>query len=123
MIWIYRYIIGNLRVHFFGDFSEKALNLTVSNGINIWNSKLVKNGIETNISVRDFKRLRKIIRNSGIRVHIIKRYGLPFIINKNRMRLGIAFGLVFLVLFLNISICKCILLEIKFEHMSGTIMH
>lgn len=113
MIWIYRYIIGNLRVRFFGDFSEKALNLTVSNGINIWNSKLVKNGIETNISVRDFKRLRKIIRNSGIRVHIIKRYGLPFIINKNRKRLGIAFGLVFLVLFLNFISSNIWIIEVK----------
>lgn len=102
MLWLYRFLFGYLRVRFYGEFKEKILNLAAANRISLWNSSLSKDGIQTNISVRDFKRLPNIIRKSGIRVHILKRKGLPFKNAKNRKRIGIAAGFVLCLVFLKV---------------------
>lgn len=92
MLKFFRYISGYLRVVFYGEYSEKILNLAAKNRISLWETKLVKKGIETSISIKNFRRLPQIIRKSSIRVHIIKKKGLPFKIDKNRKRTGIIIG-------------------------------
>lgn len=100
MLYLYRLAVGYLRVLFYGDNSERILDLTAKNRITLWDSRLVKNGIESSITVKDFKSLRSIIKKSGIKVHILKKRGLPFKVNKNRKRMGLALGGIFFVLFL-----------------------
>lgn len=100
MIGFFRIINGYLRVIFYGEFSEKILNLAANNRITVWDTKLIKKGIETSISVKDFKRLPDILRHSGIRVHILKRYGLPFKTFKNRKRIGLVAGVLLFFVFL-----------------------
>ncbi len=101
MLWIYRYIIGYLTVIFRGEFPEKILNLTTSGGIHLWNTRLSKGGIESSVSVHDFKNIRPILKNSGIKVHILKKHGLPFKIAKNRKRVSVLIGAVVFVIFLS----------------------
>lgn len=100
MLWLYRFCWGFLRVVFYGEFKERILNLAACNRITLWNSSLNKKGIETFITVRDFKKLPKVLKGSGIRVHILKRCGLPFKISKNRKRLGWGLGIIIFLIFL-----------------------
>jgi len=99
--WVYRFISGYLTVIFYGEFPEKILNLTSFNRIYLWNSRRTKKGIEANIFVKDFKDIRPILKNSGIKVHILKKHGLPFKIAKNRKRSGIIVGLIIFMSFLS----------------------
>lgn len=92
MLWLYRFIIGFLEVEFSGDITEVILNICAKNGISLWNSKRKNGKIRCYITVRDFKALPKIAVKSGIRVHILKKRGLPFIINRYRKRFGIPVG-------------------------------
>ncbi len=101
MRWVYRFISGYLTVIFYGEFPEKILNLTSFNRIYLWNSRRTKKGIEANIFVKDFKNIRPILKNSGIKVHILKKRGLPFKIAKNRKRSGIIVGLIIFMSFLS----------------------
>ena len=55
MLYLYRLAVGYLRVLFYGDNSERILDLTAKNRITLWDSRLVKNGIESSITVKDFK--------------------------------------------------------------------
>lgn len=87
---------------FYGEYYEKILNLAARNRITLWDSRLVKNGIESSVTVKDFKRLRGIIRNSGIRVHILKKRGIPFKAAKNKKRTGLLLGAVFFLCFLKL---------------------
>jgi len=99
MIFLYRYFGGYLKVCFYGDFPEKILNLCADNGITLWGSKSVRNGITAFISIKDFYTIRYIIRGSAIRVHIEEKYGFPFIFTLYRKRWGIFVGgILFLVL-------------------------
>ena len=102
MLWFFRYIGGFLTVVFYGEFPQKILNISAQNGIFLWNTHLVKNGITACLSVNDFKNLPLAIRKSGVRVHIIKKHGLPFKIRKNRKRTGIYLGLLICAVFLKI---------------------
>ena len=98
MLWLYRYICGYLKIIIKGEFNENILNICAVNSITLWNSKLVKKDIETCILIKDFKRLRTLMRKSGIRIHIVKKYGLPFKIYSNRNRAGLLAGICILLI-------------------------
>ena len=92
MLLIFRFLKGYLRVLFKCN-AEKVLNLTAQNGITLWDTKLLKNGIEGYISVRDFKKLAYLKRPKGFKVHILRRYGLPFKIKSNKRKVRLLFCL------------------------------
>ncbi len=102
MLWFFRYFTGYLYIVIKGEFNENVLNLCAKNRITLWNSRLHKKDIETCISIKDFKRLRIIIRGHKVRLHIIKKVGLPFKIQKNRNRSGLLVGFLVFALFLKI---------------------
>ncbi len=102
MLFLYRYFCGVLTVEFFGIYPEKLLNLCAKNGIGIWSARYIKQKIRCKITVKDFLRLPKILRKSGIRVHIIEKKGFPFFIKRYHKRLGIFLGLVIFLSFLQI---------------------
>lgn len=102
MLWLYRFLMGYVTVLFSGDFCEKILNLTAKNRITLWDSRLTKKGIESNLLARDFKRLRAIIRKSEIKAHILKRKGLPFKTAKYNKRIGLLIGAVIFMAFLKV---------------------
>lgn len=94
MLWIYRFIFGYLNVDFSGDIAETILNLSAKQGISLWNSKRKKNKINCNMMISDFLRLPKIIKGKGLRVHILKKVGLPFFIKRYKKRYGIGVGII-----------------------------
>lgn len=102
MLWLFRYFAGYLYIVIKGEYNENVLNLCAQNRIILWNSRLHKKDIETCITINDFKRLRTIIRGNKVKLHIIKKAGLPFKIQKNRNRSGLFIGFIILALFLKI---------------------
>lgn len=102
MLWLYRYLRGYLKIIIKGKFNENILNICAVNGIIIWKSRLVKKNIETHILIKDFKKLRKLMRGSNIRIHIIKKVGLPFKLKRNKERSGLLLGA--LLLFIGLYI-------------------
>ena len=85
-----RYILNNLagylRIRVEGYSPERFLNLCCYHGIFLWNLRPVKGAYEMNIRVRDFRRLRPLIRKSRAKVRIIQKMGIPFFLHKYRTR-------------------------------------
>lgn len=102
MLWIYRIISGYLKVSFYGEYRERILSLCATNGITLWNSRFTGDSIESCILVRDFRHIRKIARGKGVRVHILKKRGLPFITERYKKRFGILVGAVLFFLILEL---------------------
>ncbi len=94
IIKLFRFILGYLDIEATGEFCERLLNLFALNKISVWNINRSSDKLLTTIKVKDFKKIRKIRGRSGIKVKVIKRHGLPFILNKNRYRYGFACGIV-----------------------------
>lgn len=101
-MWLYRYLMGYLIITVKGEFSEKILNLCAANRIFLWNSKIIKNGIETCIFIRDFLRLREIISGSKLKIHIIKKIGLPIKLARNKKRTGFFIGMICMLVILEL---------------------
>ena len=78
MLFIYRFRRGFLRIEIRGDIAEALLNICAKNGIPLWSIKRRGSVIRSFISVSDFRRLPALVAGSGLRVHILARYGLPF---------------------------------------------
>ena len=92
MLFFYRFWRGFLRIEIKGDITEKMLNICAKNGIPLWNIKRRGEVIRCYIAVGDFKRLPRLVIKSGLRVHILERYGLPFFTERYKKRYGIPVG-------------------------------
>ncbi len=101
-VFVYRFITGFLKISVTGEFTERLLNLFAVNNITIWKIIKKENKMTFYIKIKDFKRLRKIKNQTKIRVKIIKRIGLPFYLNRYKMRYGIAVGLAVFLIILNV---------------------
>lgn len=101
LLWIYKFINGYVYVKFISPFPEKILNICAANGINFWRVTLKKNILYFKISISDFKRLRFLKRNLKGKIHITKKNGLPFILQRNKYRYGMLVGAVIFVLLIN----------------------
>ena len=93
MLFLYRFFCGILEVEFSGVYPEKILNLCAQNKIGIWNTRFMVQKIRLFITVKDFRKLPKILKKSGIKAHILKKKGFPFFINKYKKRFGIFAGI------------------------------
>ncbi len=89
---LYRFFMGKLRVEVGGVFAERILNLCAHNGITIWAIRRKNDKIIFYITVRDFRALRVIVRKTGIRPHIVKKRGWPFIVKRYSRRYGALCG-------------------------------
>jgi len=96
---IVNYIKGYITIIIKGVFPERFVNLCVRRGIGLWNAKKIdKSTIQAQMDIRDFHKVHKFHKNSRCRVHIIGKFGLPFIINKYKRRKAFLAGIVIFVL-------------------------
>ncbi|HAN10151.1 MAG TPA: hypothetical protein DCP90_06025 [Clostridiales bacterium] len=101
-----KFFRGYVRIRIFGFQREKIINRFATSSILLWRIILKSNYIEMNISLTDFWRIKSILKGTHTKVKIIKKYGLPFLINKYRGRkifvIGIFLTLTVLMILSNI---------------------
>ncbi|MBR2877062.1 MAG: sporulation protein YqfD, partial [Clostridia bacterium] len=105
IINLLRLILGFVEFEAKGGFSERFLNLCTINGITLWN--VINDGVKVKActDIKSYKRIRKSAHNSGMRVRITAKHGLPFFVKNNKARVGILIGAVLAVSFLAFSSC------------------
>ena len=96
-----KYILGYIRIKIEGYSVEKLINVCIKKKIFLWNIKREKSTIiYTNIGVKEFKDLIQIARQTGCRVKILNKKGMPFLLNKYKKRKIIFFFLLILIILL-----------------------
>jgi len=84
---------GHITIVIRGKRFERLLNMAVREGIYIWNIRRGEGErAQCDILIRDFFRLRPLLRETGCRVSVVRRDGLPFWLIRLRMRAGFALG-------------------------------
>lgn len=86
LLRIIRYIKGYIRIRITGYSTERFLNACSHKGIFLWGLQPVSGAYEMNISVKGFRQLKPMIRKTGTKVAIVRRFGLPFFLHKYRKR-------------------------------------
>lgn len=97
---IYRYLLGYVRFVVSGDYPERLLNLLSVHSITAWNILRCGGGVEANVLIKDYKKIRVVRRQSGCRVHCRARFGAPFFAKKYQKRMGAAIGALLFALLL-----------------------
>ncbi|MGI6778674.1 MAG: sporulation protein YqfD [Acetivibrionales bacterium] len=97
---LWNYIRGYVIILVEGYFLEKFINICTHRQMLLWDIKMQKNCIMTlSISIKGFKMLRPVAKKTGCRVRIIKKKGMPFILNRYKKRKTFVLGaVVFIIL-------------------------
>lgn len=91
---ILNYILGYVNILVEGYFVEKFINICNNQKIFLWNLKRSKTTIiYTNVSIKDFKKLKPIAQKTKCKIKIKSKKGLPFIFNKYKKRKIFVIGL------------------------------
>lgn len=80
MIGLLKYIKGYVKIKVWGFSPERFMNLCSNKNILLWNIIRDDDVYYMCISLKAFYELRPIVRKTGTRVVILKRYGLPFFV-------------------------------------------
>ncbi len=81
-----RWIKGYLYVKIKGYTPERFFNLCRSGQLDYWSVRQDKEGYGFYISLKDFYKIRPLLRKSRVSMKILSRTGLPFLIQRNRKR-------------------------------------
>lgn len=70
---------GYVRIQIRGNESGKLINPMMEKAFSIWDIQAAEDGkLELNILIKDFFKLKPLLKRTGCRVHVLERYGLPF---------------------------------------------
>ena len=113
---ILRLLLGYVRIEVEGYYVEKFINICTNRKILIWNLKR-KNGVKLllNIGIKDFKIISKICKKTNCKVKIVKRRGMPFLLNKYKKRKIFLISLVTIFILIFISSNYIWNIEIKVQ--------
>ena len=92
IVCMLRWLFGYVNFSVSGKFPERFLNLAARKGINLWNLTSNKEIFTAKVKIADYNELRHIAVKTKTRIHILKKYGLPFLIYKYKARSGIFVG-------------------------------
>lgn len=86
LIWLFRYLKGFVRIRVLGYSPERFLNLCKARHIVLWDLQNVGNEYEMNLSIRDLRKIRPLVKKARAHVTVTERHGLPFFLHRNRKR-------------------------------------
>lgn len=106
---IFGWLCGYLKVRIQGNNVERFVNLCRNRGILLWQLYWDKgeNVLYFRIALRDFYRLRPVARKCKVHPIVVKRYGLPFLLDQMKRRASLCLGIIIcfaLVVFLSTRI-------------------
>jgi len=109
---IWKYIKGYVIIIVEGFFIEKFINLASNAELKFWDLKrLSLSKIEVKARIKDFKRIRPVVKKSKCRAEIKKKVGIPFFLNRYSKR---GYFIVGFALFLSIClICSLFVWKVE----------
>ena len=112
-----RYVLGYVRITVEGYYIERFINICTTNKILIWNLKREK-GVKLylNIGIDDYYKAIKVAKMQKCKVKIIRKRGIPFLINKYKKRKLFLICLIILILSITISSNYIWNIEIQVEN-------
>ena len=90
---LWRWLPGWARVEAEGGFPERLLNESAAAGIAVWSVRHRRESTRFSCMAGDYRRLRRPARRAGVRMRVVRKSGLPFLLRRYRHRKGLAVGL------------------------------
>lgn len=100
IVRLLRFIKGYVKFSARGVFVERFLNLAVHHQINLWNAVKHETEFTGCTPVKSYYQLRPYAKRAHVRLRVLERHGLPFLLQKYHKRLGLALGALIFIVFL-----------------------
>lgn len=111
---IWNYFCGYAIIIVKGIKIERFINLAVINGIYLWDiQKIDYTTIKAKINLKDFSKLRSIVRKTDSNIKVMEKCGVPFKMKAMKKRKWFFFGLGALFIFLYIMSSYVWMIEIN----------
>lgn len=94
IINLLRFIFGYVSFTVTGDFPERLFNQLAANSVSVWGMRRNLKTISAKMSIRDYKHIREYRGKNKVRTRVKERFGLPFVLQKYKLRVGFAAGLI-----------------------------
>ena len=92
---IFNYLSGFVNITVEGFFVERFINNCINNKIFLWSIKRSNSTLlTTNVSIREFRKIRVIAKKTKCKVNINSKKGLPIILHRYRKRKLLLFLLI-----------------------------
>lgn len=106
-----RYLRGWIKFSIYGAYPEQFISQLFLNNIEIREVYSCDGIIYAVCPARQYKFLKSYARKAGVRIRAVEKHGLPFIINRYHMRIGLIIGVALFAAIL--WICSLYVWEIK----------
>ncbi len=113
MFRFFMFLKGYYLIKVKGFGAERFINLCKAKSIYLWALQISHNEYRMKISTDDYKLLTEIVNKTGVKVDILKKYGLPFLLAGKKSRI---FYLIFIMVALSmIFVSNLFIWKIEFE--------
>ncbi|MDP4160756.1 MAG: sporulation protein YqfD [Bacillota bacterium] len=85
-----------------GEQLPRFLNKALKDGVVLYHTQKSERGMRAQIKLSDFRRLRKAARQTHTRIHIVAKYGWPFVAARWWRRKGLLMGIALIAIVLTI---------------------
>lgn len=92
--WLRTFWYGRILFFARGEELARFVNLVLKDGVILYHTQKSERGMRAQIMLADFRRLRKAARLTHTRVHIVAKYGWPFVAARWWRRKGLLIGIV-----------------------------
>ena len=86
LIRLFKYLRGYVKVRVEGYSPERLLNLCNVHGILLWGVENHSQYFEMFVGVKDYKKMRPLVRKTRTKIILLEKHGLPFFLHKFRKR-------------------------------------
>lgn len=84
---IYLWLRGYVQISVQGKNAGRFINLCTNRGIKVWNIHSISwNSYSCFLFVRDFFKIKQLVRKTRVKIIIFKKYGFPFFLHRYRFR-------------------------------------
>lgn len=108
------YARGNIRIEIRGAAVERFLNLCAQNGVEFWKLKRIEEDtVRATVRIEGFRKLHLFAGKTMCHVHILRRSGVPFLLERLRPRVALWLGM--LICLAGVWVSGKFLWEIRIE--------
>ena len=100
---IIRWLRGYVVFEIIGRFPERFINLSIRQGGGVFSFKPYSDKFLGSMLLSDYRTIRHTAKKSSVRLRVVERRGLPFIVDRYRDRAGLTVGFLLLIVILFVA--------------------
>ena len=102
LLRLLRFVFGYIRMEVYGFAPERLMNLLIDNQIIVWDVIATEQGYTFYTGRRNLMRMKPYLQKTNMKMKILQRHGVPFLLRRYRKRVMFAAGFVLFLILLYI---------------------